>query len=556
MGKKDFGYNFSCIVVDLIHFLPGVENGEAKMVAIELVRSLSKLLPFCKFVLLTSPRSHDELSSLDSANVRRLCVSNPEPRPQSFFSGLQKIYLRIGLRAWLTGVLPPSLLARLKTYYPPRMRETKSTTGLIKKLKADLLFCPFTAPFLYDPAVPVVSIIYDLQYHYYPQFFGREDYYGREKTFKEACRLANQLVCISEYVRGTVLENSDLQSEQVNTILIRLSNNLKKPEPAAISAVLQKYGLKENKFLLYPANFWLHKNHLMLFTAFNMYRSRHPESTLRLVCTGAPDQRMASCLEAVRRMKLDPWILFPGFLSKEDFTALLSSCKAMIFPSLYEGFGMPVLEAMAFGKPVLCSNVTSLPEVAGEAALYFDPKKPNTILSAIERIFQEPELPHQLISRGYERIASYGNGEQMACEYLQVFKEAMGSDRLFIPMLHGIYADGWTQEKTTITYNAAPASCFLQMTLELPSYLPYKHISVTISDGKTYSKVYRINRGQTISISYPLKHKEGSVQLSFEPIFQPKKLGMNDDERYLGCICQECLILDGSNKLNLLEKVR
>lgn len=289
----------------------------------------------------------------------------------------------------------------------------------------------------------------------------------------------------------------------------------------------------------------------MLLTAFGMFRSRYPESKLRLVCTGSPDDRMGALKEATRRMGMAPWVYFAGFLSEEEFAALLASCKALIFPSLYEGFGMPVLEAMAFGKPVLCSNATSLPEVAGDATLYFDSKKPTDILSAIEQIILEPTLVDNLIERGYKWIATFGGAEQMTQEYLQVLLEVGGGIR---PDLYGVYSDGWTQRRVTVNYDARPASSFLEMVFELPRVQPHKRVSVMVSDGKTQSKCYALKRGHSLSIRHPLARKGGVVELFFNPTFQPKKSGVNDDERWLGCLCRECAILTGLKRESLLKR--
>jgi glycosyltransferase involved in cell wall biosynthesis len=93
----------------------------------------------------------------------------------------------------------------------------------------------------------------------------------------------------------------------------------------------------------------------------------------------------------------------------------------VIFPSLYEGFGMPVLEAMAAGKPVLCSNVTSLPEVAGDAAIYFDPTDPRQIAEAISALHDADRVAH-VVKRGLERATSFGDGRRMAADYLSLFR--------------------------------------------------------------------------------------------------------------------------------------
>ena len=543
----------SRIAVDLTPLLPGGQNGGAKLLAIELVRNLSKLLPDCEFVLLTSDISHDELSNLDSPNVRRLCVRHQQTLPGSPISSRLIGRIRILLREWLTVSLPPPLLARVKAAYRSWRTHRRPTTGIIGELGPDLLFCPFTMPFFYDPAIPVVSVIYDLQYYYYPQFFSSEERIIRENNYKETCRLADRLICISEFVRETVLKNSNLLPEQVVSIPIRLFGRLKKPTLNAVSTVLQRHGLVKNEFLLYPANFWPHKNHPMLFTAFSMFRSRHPESKLHLVCTGSPDDRMGTLKEVTRRMGMAAWVYFAGFLSEEEFAAVLTSCKALIFPSLYEGFGMPVLEAMAFGKPVLCSNVTSLPEVAGDGALYFDPKKPTDILSAIEDILQKPELVKRLINRGYERTASLGDAEKMAQEYLQIFHNAVRGGHQIPFGLHGVYSDGWTREKVIVAYPPHPEQRLLEMVFELPPAQPHKRVSIKVSDGKTPSKCYALKRGHSLSIRHPLARKGGVAELFFNPTFQPKESGLNDDERWLGCLCRECSILTDSKRENLLK---
>lgn len=415
------------IAVDLIPLLPGAENGGAKLLATGLVRHLSQILPDSEFILLTSAGSHDELAILDSPNVRRLCVARRSGTRVGLPPRLSQI--RIWLQESLAAILPPSVFARLKSLYRS-MQHRQGLKGALdvqaikKEIGADLLFCPLTAPFFYDPSVPTVSVIYDLQYLYYPQFFTPDSRYYRDRHFKEACRLSDRLVCISEYVRETVLANSELAPDDVVTIPIRLFNRLQRPPPQRMAAVLARMGLTESDFLLYPANSWPHKNHRMLFTAFGMYCARHPEADLKLVCTGAPDTRMGELCDAAKRMGLDARVVFPGYVQDEDFPALLESCRAVIFPSLYEGFGMPIVEAMAFGKPVMCSNVASLPEVAGDAALYFDPRKPREILSAIERIVSDSGLVDHLVRCGYDRLVTCGGPDQMAEQYLQVFRDA------------------------------------------------------------------------------------------------------------------------------------
>lgn len=394
------------IAVDLTPLAPGGENGGVKLLALELVRQLSRSAPEWEFVLLTAARSHDELAELDAANVRRLCVVAP---PEAG-----------GLRRRLAAVLPPRVKFLLKSAYRTVFRRS-----LLRNEGVDLLFCPFTASLCFDPLVPLVAVVCDLQYLYYPQFFSADERYHRDRHFREACRWAERIVCISEYVRGTVLEQSEVRPERVLAIPIAPLPRGNPSSSEAAVRLLNDLGVTPDRFLLYPANFWPHKNHAALLTAFHNYRTRHPASDLRLVCTGAPGARQESVRARAAQMGLDAWVRFPGYLSDAEYSALLSACRAMIFPSLYEGFGMPVAEAMRAGKPVLCSHVASLPEIAGAAALLFDPHRPDRITAAIERLETDPALVASLIEQGRQRAATFGDSAAMAQRYLDVFQEVI-----------------------------------------------------------------------------------------------------------------------------------
>jgi glycosyltransferase involved in cell wall biosynthesis len=538
------------IVVDLTPILPGGENGGAKVMTLELIHQLGQLADDCEFVLLTSDKNHEELAALDSNNVRRFCVINRSGGENQVLSSFS--VWKAKLRRRVAGLLPLPIKARLG-FAIRRAHARFQGNSLLNGLQADLLFCPFTAPFFFDPSVPVVSVIYDLQHRYYPQFFEVDECFRREQHFKDACARARKLVCISNYVRDTVLQNVDSDSDHVVAVPIRLSRRLNSPSTGQVAAVLDRLGVGDGRFLFFPANFWLHKNHQMLFTAFGMYLSRFPESDLKLICTGAPDARMEYLREAVIRMGISDRILFPGYLTDQEFAALMQSCMAVIFPSLYEGFGMPVLEAMAFGKPVLCSNVTSLPEVAGDAALLFDPKKAISLIEAIERIENGPELASRLIEKGYERIANFGTPVDMAREYLHVFYEVMDGNGHVARALHGVYSDGWTAKHAYITFPKGTEQRQLEIILNVPTWLPFERVHAKVSQKNGASQIFAISRGETIAIQRLLPSEKGFIELLFEPVFQPKAYGFGEDTRQLGSICEACRIVSSEENFDLLE---
>jgi len=524
------------VVVDLTPVLPEGQNGGAKVMTIELLRNLARIAADCEFILLTSIRSHDELASLDSSNIRRMCVDKPDLVKSSES-------LADRLHGLLKRFVPANRLAQLGRLFLRLSTRMLPTESLLRDLDADLLFCPFTAPFFFNPAVPVVSVVYDLQHVYYPQFFEPAELKGRDRNFERACAVSARMVCISDYVRGTVLATGAISDERVRTIPILLSRRLPPPSVEICDRVLSSLHLNPRRYLLYPANFWAHKNHELLLTAFGMYRASNPSSDLKLVLTGSPGPRRDELIEASCAMGLSDAVLFPGYLAAEDFSALMQQCKALIFPSLFEGFGMPLLEAMAAGRPILCGNGTSLPEVAGDAALYFNPMKPVEIVDAINRIEQDLGLQRVLIENGTRLLSTFGGADEMAARYLQVFHEAINESVNSPAVMSGVFDDGWVGEQLAVVFMASGDSRDLLLKLAVPEWVPLRSVSVRLAvDGKP-SDSYTIQRGESAVICRPLPSGRAFVQLFCSPVFRPAAHGMGDDSRAISCQCQSAEII-------------
>ena len=406
------------IVVDLTPVLPGGENGGAKVFVLELLRRLAELAPQTQFVLLTQAAAHEELAVLDSANVRRLMILDPS-RPPALRSLGKRIFSRVS--AHLPGRL--RRVARRLAYSLLTLSNRSGSRSLMQDLKVDLLFCPFTAPTYFEPNVPAVCVIYDLQYKTYPEFFAPEDVAHRDRTFTDAARRSATLVAISNYSRDAAIAEGKLDPAHIKTIHLHISQhslrNAKRDE-----TILDRLQLVTRKYLIYPANFWKHKNHEMLLTAFGLARRSGLADDIRLVCTGAPGARQQWLKQAARGLGLENHVLFPGYLANAELLALITSSCGVIFPSLYEGFGLPIVEAMATGVPVACSNVTSLPEVAGDAAILFNPRVPEDIAQAILSLAQDKELTARLVQAGNLRAAEFSNSRLMAQQYWEIFEQA------------------------------------------------------------------------------------------------------------------------------------
>lgn len=542
------------IAVDLTPILPGGANGGAKIVAQELIKNLGLLAPECEFVLLTSDQNHDELAVLDSPNIRRLCVLHGAAGSESPARPLaRKEPLLSKLRDRLSAFVPDTVIASLIGFYR-RLSRPAEYTGLMQTINPDLLFCPFTAPFYYHPTVPTVSVIHEILFLRYPQFFQPAVLNARYQHFRNACRLADRLVCVSEDLRQDVLKHVQLSPDRLVTVPNRMSRRF--GDPAAINGLarLKTWMLEDKNYLLYPANFWPHKNHRMLFAAFGMHVKKHPGGGLKLACPGAPVPGLEPLKQAVKLMGLEDKIIFPGYADEHDMAILFKHCRAVIYPTLYEGFGMPVLEAAVFGKPVLASKTPTTQEIAGSSVYYFDARKPADIAEAIEIAHNSPEdLP--VLSPAASAVNRFSDTRQMAAEYLEVFKDALNRYRpeVSFSRAEGIHPDGWISERAVVFHDAVKAG-WLEIEACLPDFFPYPVSYLQIRQCKTSRlSVHLIRREKSSIIRWNLPESGGSLELAPQPLYQPKAHGFNDDERWLGCLIKRIELVTPSKREKIYE---
>jgi glycosyltransferase involved in cell wall biosynthesis len=408
------------IAVDLTPVLPGGDNGGAKVLTLALLRQLAARAPRAHFLLLTQAASHAELAPLDCDNIsRRLVAGGGVAGPCG--GALQPLARRV------LSLAPPRLNAVLGRfgYEVHAALKRGGRAGLLRGLGVELLFCPFTAPSFAEPGIPTVCVVHDLQFMAFPEFFAAEDLANRTWSFRKACRRAAALVAVSDFPRAAALGAARLAPERIQTIHPRLGGRFDGGQAGETGRVSPApgggAGLTPDPYLLYPANFWPHKNHEMLLTAFGMARQSGLAPDLRLVCTGAPGERQRELTAAAAGMGLGKAVLFPGFLPAAAFGTLLAQARGLVFPSLYEGFGLPVIEAMALGIPVACSDMTALPEIAGDAALFFDPRIPAEMAGALIRLNHDDALRSRLTGAGRARAADFSDQEAMAAAYWRLF---------------------------------------------------------------------------------------------------------------------------------------
>jgi glycosyltransferase involved in cell wall biosynthesis len=377
---------------------PGGQNGGAGLVATTLVRQFGTLANTWQFDLLTSTDNQADLAFLEAPNVRRSCIIDARPTR-----------LRSARRALLERAVPVAVRARARSG-TWRLRHPRA----LEATRPDLLFCPFTAPYFARDGVKLVAIVHDLQHVAFPSFFAAEQRLNRDQHLGQLAARATRVVCVSEFVRETFVARYPAASARA----IVIPHGLLQAMPPAGQSVAN------GEYVLYPANFWPHKNHRVLFRALAAYRSTNAGRDLRLVCTGAPNAAMEG-LRAEADSLFGPGVVeFRGYVAQAQFESLLDGSAALIYPSLYEGFGLPVLEAMARGKPVLCSQIPPLSEVGGDVPIYFDPRDPGDMARALASL-AAVSADQERIRRGRERAQSFGGPRQMASKYLGVFDEVL-----------------------------------------------------------------------------------------------------------------------------------
>jgi alpha-1,3-rhamnosyl/mannosyltransferase len=193
-------------------------------------------------------------------------------------------------------------------------------------------------------------------------------------------------------------------------------------EAGAVDAVRRVLGLRDRPVFLYPAISYPHKNHRVLLEAQAVLRRSHPEAVL--VLTGAAGAEDSTIRERSSRSDLAGSVVIAGRVARPSLEALYATAVATVFPSLYEGFGLPVLEAMARGCPVIAADATALPEVVGRGGMLLDPRSPDHWARAMRRLVEEPSERRRWIAAGAEQAAGFA-WERSAAGTIALWKEVV-----------------------------------------------------------------------------------------------------------------------------------
>jgi glycosyltransferase involved in cell wall biosynthesis len=274
-----------------------------------------------------------------------------------------------------------------------------------------------------------VVTIHDLGYLYYPEAHTRFARWYLHLSTIWSARVARQIIAVSAATAADLQRRYRVPARKIRVVLHGVDPAFRRvDDPAQVAAVTARYGLGgPAPYLLFVGTLQPRKNLAMLIDAFAGLRAQWDEAAdgpaPRLALGGKKGWLYKALFAQVKQLGLAEAVRFLGYVADEDLPGLISGAAAVVLPSLYEGFGLPALEALACGAPLLAANASSLPEVTGDAALLLDPHDPPAWTEAMGRILRYPGLRADLAARGPERAAGF-TWARCAAETLRVLEEA------------------------------------------------------------------------------------------------------------------------------------
>jgi glycosyltransferase involved in cell wall biosynthesis len=269
--------------------------------------------------------------------------------------------------------------------------------------RPDVTFVPaHSLPFIFPGKA--IATIHDLGYRFFPEAHPGFERRYLDLTTRTTARRATRILADSEATRRDLVSQYGVDAGKIDVVYPGVEG-LRRATDEQIAAVKAKYGLPD-RYVLFLGTLQPRKNIKRLIEAFVCYVQNHVEDDISLVLAGKRGWLIEDVLSEVHNTHKSH-IVMPGYVADEDVAAVYSGALALVFPSLYEGFGFPVLEAMRCGTPVLCSNTSSLPELAGDAALLVDPLDVRAIADGMARLVSDSALRSDLTARGYHQAKQF-----------------------------------------------------------------------------------------------------------------------------------------------------
>jgi glycosyltransferase involved in cell wall biosynthesis len=317
----------------------------------------------------------------------------------------------------------PHVGTRRTLPHTPLIRIPLTLSAELRRRPVDLLHVQYTAPPL--APCPVVATIHDLSFEHLPETFKRRSRAQLRLTVRRTARRATQLIAPSEFTRRDLIETYHISPHRISVIPLAASPQFRPvTEPGEVERVKRLYHI-EGDYVLAVGSIQPRKNLVRLVEAYSLLRRRRGRFKLpQLVLVGKKAWLYGETLRRVEERGVADSVLLTGYVSEADLPALYTGALCFAYPSIFEGFGLPPLEAMSCGTPVLTGDRTSLPEVVGDAALRVDPYDAGAIADALIRLVGDEALRADLSARGLHRARQF-DWRETARMTLEVYRKAM-----------------------------------------------------------------------------------------------------------------------------------
>lgn len=276
----------------------------------------------------------------------------------------------------------------------------------------------FFSPAHYAPRFcpcPTVVTIHDVAYIHYPGEFLKRDLFQLTHWTRYSIKNASKIISVSKTTKKDIMSQYKVPESKIEVIYNGFEKNTSS-KAHSLSSLSKRYRFSP-PYVLYVGTLQPRKNIVTLIKSFAFFNKKHPEYSLVIV--GKKGWLFDEIFKEARDPYVNNKIIFTGYVSDEELAILYKNANTFVLPSLYEGFGLPLLEAMSFGTPVISSFSSSLPEIGSEACLYFDPQDPTDLLDKLELLTGSGELQKKLVAEGKKRVASF-SWDTSAKETLQV----------------------------------------------------------------------------------------------------------------------------------------
>ncbi|HOW60401.1 MAG TPA: glycosyltransferase family 1 protein [Candidatus Moranbacteria bacterium] len=279
--------------------------------------------------------------------------------------------------------------------------------------RPDILWMPVhNIPLLRNKNTKVIVTIHDLAFKIFPKYFTNKDLFKLNKLSNMAIKNADHIIAVSHSTKNDILKfYPEIKNDKISVVYHGFDSELFQKDISQENSeiILKKYCLKAKSYLLYVGAIQPRKNLGVLIEAFEKIKEGNID--LKLVIAGSPAWKSDNIIKRINNSRFKKDIIITGNLEFEKLSAIYRNAKLFIFPSLYEGFGIPILESMASGVPVICAKNSSLTEVGGDAVLYFQTENSKDLADCIDKVMQEKSLEDKLIQKGTEHVKSFSWGK-------------------------------------------------------------------------------------------------------------------------------------------------